>query len=104
MSNYRNFNSVEHYPAEYEQKCLYNNIYDFKSCIEYNKFKNENLFTDKIKARFEYMEKIKPLIKTCIDKNIDKTSCFYSKNKNDYIFDIGYFNEFNMLFDKIKKS
>uniref|UniRef100_A0A6C0HVF9 Uncharacterized protein n=1 Tax=viral metagenome TaxID=1070528 RepID=A0A6C0HVF9_9ZZZZ len=104
MSNSRNFYSVKHYPAEYTKKCFDNNITDFKTCIEYHKFKNENLFTDKIKERFEHMEQMKPLIKTCIDKNIEKNSCYYSKNKNDYNFELAYFNEFNILFDKMKQS
>ncbi len=104
MCQYNNFNRVDHYPAEYTVKCLENNIFDYKTCIEFHGFKKENLFTDKIKERYNGLETIKPLIQKCVNNNIDKTTCHLAKNKNEYIFPLDYFNEFNILFDKIKKQ
>ncbi len=93
--------TTTHYTAEYTQKCLENNINDYKTCIVYHKLK-ESLFTEKIKERYNELEKLKPLIKNCKNNNLDKTLCFYSKNKNDYVFQLDYYKEFLILYKEIK--
>ncbi len=58
--------------------CLENNITDYKTCYEFSKLKNEYLLAD-IKKRYEVISYFEPIIKNCIDNNIDETQCYCSK-------------------------
>ena len=89
--------------SEIMKKCLENDIADYKTCYEFHKFKKNDLLLLEIKNRYDMMESFRPLIKNCIDNNKDKTECYYSKkNKFDYNFPIGYYNEFNKMYDNMK--
>ena len=102
MDLYSHYFTCEHVPADYTQKCINNNIVDYKTCIDFHKLTESNLYSQKIKERFALMETMKPLIKNCIENNISETSCFYSKDKkNEYNFPLGFSHEFNYMWKKI---
>jgi hypothetical protein len=91
--------------AEITKKCLENNITNYKSCYKFHNFKQNDLLLEGIKNRYDIMETFNSIIKNCIDNNIDKTSCYYSKkNKSDYNFPLDYIYEFNYTYDKMKNN
>ncbi len=78
MDQYKDFFDIAHISAGLTTKSIKNNIDDYKTCIEYHNFKKENLYTEKIKERYNEIDKIKQLIKNCKNNNLDKTSCYYN--------------------------
>ena len=91
--------------SEITKKCLENNITDYKNCYEFHKFDYNDFLLQEIKNRYDMLESLKPLIKKCIENNKNKTVCYYSKTDTfDYIFPIGYCNEFDYIYDKMKKG
>ncbi len=86
-------------------KCLANNITDYKSCYAFHKFKQNDTLLKEIKNRYDMLESFRPIIKNCIENNKNKTECYYSKkNKFEYVFPVGYYNEFIYMFDKMKNK
>jgi hypothetical protein len=91
--------------SQITKKCLENDITDYKTCYEFNKFKKNDLLLQEIKNRYDMLESFKPLIKNCIENNKNTTECYYSKkNKFDYTFPVGYYNEFNYMYEKMKNK
>ena len=91
--------------SEITKKCLDNNITDYKTCYEFHKFKKNDLLLEGVKERYDMLETFSPIIKSCIHNNIDKTSCYYiKKNRFEYALPIGYYNEFNYMYDKMKNN
>lgn len=86
-------------------KCLENNITDYKTCYTFHNFKHNDNLLEEIKNRYIMMESFNLIIKNCVDNNIDKTTCYNSKKNNyDYNFPISYMYEFNYMYDKIKNN
>ncbi len=46
-----------------------------------------------------------PIIKNCIDNNIDETQCYCSKkNYGEYLIPTGYYTEFKHTYDRMKQT
>lgn len=99
------FYTFDDHLREMIQTCLKNNLTDYKSCYEFHKFTESNLISQKIKERYATIDSMKPTIKTCIDNNVDKITCFYNKtNNNKYAIPLGYMHEFILMFDKMTEN
>jgi hypothetical protein len=90
--------------TEITKKCLENDITDYKTCYEFHKFKHNDLLLDEVKQRYDMIKSFESIIKNCIDNNKNITECYYSKNKFEYIIPIGYYYEFNHMYNKMKNN
>ena len=91
--------------SEITKKCLDNHITDYKTCYEFHNFKKNDMLLEGVKERYDMLEFFGTIVKGCIHNNIDKTACYYSKkNKFEYAVPVGYYNEFNYIYDKVKNN
>jgi hypothetical protein len=100
--NTDHFNNIFY---EITNKCLDNDITDYKACYEFHKFKKNDLLLQGIKNRYDMIESFIPMIKKCIENKTNITECYYSKkNKFEYNFPFGYYNEFIKTYEKMKNK
>jgi len=101
MSNIYN---TDEYTSDFVTKCIENNIYDAKTCCEFNQLQNSKYHLPIIQKKFDTINQKLPDFKECIKRQTGPV-CYFSYKKNgDYYFDLGYFKEYNAIYNNFLRE
>ncbi len=99
MSYYNNMSTNAY--VNCVRECLKKDIFDSKSCMDLYKMKNP-IIIENIEKIYMKVDMMKPIIKKCIDNNIDSSTCYF--NSMEKITNNTATTEFFIMFDKFVKE